>query len=466
MSPTTRNHAEHAPPPLRSGEDRPLELDLNEIAERQLLARMLPRDYDDWSQALSRVGFCANPIRLVGRSEEFDTITGSLIRSYGSADERLGVTFTRCGNRRTDKCESCSRLYAADTLQLIRRHRRRQDRPGVRGRQPAGLRHPHRPLLRTRARDRPNGGRCRPRRDAGHRCPHGLPTPCMTVHGEDDPNVGQPLCAGCYDYASQVRWQWWAPDWRYPRAGRATVRSLLPMWLQERRHSVSAKTDVSDAALVRLVPHSLAALSVNAVTDREVSRALIALTQSGLAESSVRRFRASLSSFFAWAVRERLILANPVVLTRVPKVGGAARRSGPRLRGGPDADARGTAGRAGGRPGAPQRTGTRRGHTKRGGVRMAKEEPRPTWRVCAGQTGFRRVELRGFEPLTFSLRTRRATNCATAPRCGRNCNTRRERTTNRLTHARRASPSDRCRRGGSPRPRSPQAPAASAPWGA
>src|SRR6476659_7277987 len=27
------------------------------------------------------------------------------------------------------------------------------------------------------------------------------------------------------------------------------------------------------------------------------------------------------------------------------------------------------------------------------------------------------VELRGFEPLTFSLRTRRATNCATAPRC-------------------------------------------------
>ena len=27
-----------------------------------------------------------------------------------------------------------------------------------------------------------------------------------------------------------------------PRAGRATVRSLLPVWLEERRHSVSAKT--------------------------------------------------------------------------------------------------------------------------------------------------------------------------------------------------------------------------------
>ena len=28
------------------------------------------------------------------------------------------------------------------------------------------------------------------------------------------------------------------------------------------------------------------------------------------------------------------------------------------------------------------------------------------------------VELRGLEPLTFSLRTRRATNCAIAPRTG------------------------------------------------
>ena len=30
----------------------------------------------------------------------------------------------------------------------------------------------------------------------------------------------------------------------------------------------------------------------------------------------MRRFRASLSSFFAWAVRERLILVNPVLDAR------------------------------------------------------------------------------------------------------------------------------------------------------
>ena len=33
------------------------------------------------------------------------------------------------------------------------------------------------------------------------------------------------------------------------------------------------------------------------------------------------------------------------------------------------------------------------------------------------------MELRGFEPLTFSLRTRRATNCATAPDRSQNSKT-------------------------------------------
>ena len=110
-----------------------------------------------------------------------------------------------------------------------------------------------------------------------------------------------------------------------PRAGRASVRSLLPQWLAERKDSVSAKTYISDRALLRLVPPSLGALSVNAVTDREVSRALLSLSRQGLAQSSVRRFRASLSSFFAWAVRERLILANPVLPTRVPRPRGTLR---------------------------------------------------------------------------------------------------------------------------------------------
>jgi integrase len=94
---------------------------------------------------------------------------------------------------------------------------------------------------------------------------------------------------------------------------------LLPIWLEERQHAVSAKTYKSDAALPRLVPTSLAVMQVRAVTDREVSRVLIALLRGGLAESSVKRFRDSLSAFFAWTVRERMIAVNPVTPTRVPK---------------------------------------------------------------------------------------------------------------------------------------------------
>jgi len=194
MSLATRNEIWDALPQMRPGEDRPLHLDLDATTERQLVARLFSRDFDDWSQVLSRVGFCANPIRLIGRSDTFDTRTGALVRSYGSADEALGVTFTRCGNRRADKCESCSRLYAADTFQLIR--------AGIAGGKTVPETVADNPLVFATLTapsfgpvhgTRPNGRRCRPRRDTGHRCPHGRPTACMTVHAEDDPAVGQSL---------------------------------------------------------------------------------------------------------------------------------------------------------------------------------------------------------------------------------------------------------------------------------
>ena len=94
------------------------------------------------------------------------------------------------------------------------------------------------------------------------------------------------------------------------------MRVLLPVWLEERKHTVSAKTFVSDAAIVRLTPTSLQAMSVGAVTSREVSRTFVTFVRGGLAEASVRRFRDSLSAFFAWAVRERMILLNPVAGTK------------------------------------------------------------------------------------------------------------------------------------------------------
>jgi hypothetical protein len=53
----------------------------------------------------------------------------------------------------------------------------------------------------------------RPVRGSRH-CRHGHTLHCLVRHGNDDPELGQPLCFDCYDHTSQVVWRW-APDlWR------------------------------------------------------------------------------------------------------------------------------------------------------------------------------------------------------------------------------------------------------------
>lgn len=104
-----------------------------------------------------------------------------------------------------------------------------------------------------------------------------------------------------------------------PRAGRERVRDLLPRWLEVRRTTVAKKTYVADSSLKRLVPTSVQALQVSAVSGREVARSFETLLSRDLTEASVVRYRASLSSFFAWCVREKLIASNPVTSVKVPR---------------------------------------------------------------------------------------------------------------------------------------------------
>lgn len=104
-----------------------------------------------------------------------------------------------------------------------------------------------------------------------------------------------------------------------PRAGREQVRQVLARWLEVRQITVARLTYLADCELLRLIPPSLMALRLSAVTGREVARTFEVLLASGLAEGSVVRYRASLSAFFAWCVREKLIAFNPVSAVRVPK---------------------------------------------------------------------------------------------------------------------------------------------------
>ncbi|HEY9409638.1 MAG TPA: tyrosine-type recombinase/integrase [Jiangellaceae bacterium] len=104
-----------------------------------------------------------------------------------------------------------------------------------------------------------------------------------------------------------------------PRAGRERVRDALVRWLEVRRTTVARKTYKADADLHRLMPTAMQALQLSAVSGREVSRSFVTLLSGGLSETSVVRYRASLSAFFAWCVQEKLIVANPVTGTAVPK---------------------------------------------------------------------------------------------------------------------------------------------------
>jgi hypothetical protein len=191
---------------------------LSEDTARQVSDRLLALDFDAWSEALARVGNCTHPIRLSGHCDTVDPGTGEILASYTSTSEPLGITHVRCGNRRASECPSCSRIYAGDMFHLIR--------AGVTGGKGVPDTVTDNPLVFATMTGpsfgvvhgrRDHGHRCHPLpgQAQGHPCVHGRPRSCHRQHGEDDPVLGQPLCPDCYDYASRVVWQWWAPDlWR------------------------------------------------------------------------------------------------------------------------------------------------------------------------------------------------------------------------------------------------------------
>ncbi len=197
--------------------DSPLELPpMSERVEQELHDLLVSPHFDAWSQTAARLGYCAKPIRLMGRSDTVDRTSGEMISTYSSSLEPLGVTHVRCGNRRATECPSCSRLYAADMFHLIR--------AGVSGGKGVPETVSENPLVFATVTApsfgavhgrRDQGGRCHPHHGGAPLCPHGRASACLGQHSDGDPVLGQPLCGDCYDYPSHVVWQWWAPDlWR------------------------------------------------------------------------------------------------------------------------------------------------------------------------------------------------------------------------------------------------------------
>jgi hypothetical protein len=172
-------------------------------------------------------GWCSHPIRLVGSQTRVDRSTGEILCTYSTDSEPDGVLLKACGTRRATRCPSCAATYGADARMLVR-----SGLSGGKGVPESVASHPTvfatftAPSFGAVHGLRSAGGHhpCRPG-VKGQRCCHSRPVACWRRHGTDDPTVGEPLCADCYDYESAVLWNALCPElWR--RTTIAIKRSL------------------------------------------------------------------------------------------------------------------------------------------------------------------------------------------------------------------------------------------------
>jgi replication initiator protein RepSA len=174
--------------------------------------------YDRWAELVAQAGYCHHPIRLAGRVEQADRQTGEARTVYDSEHEPDGVLLKACGTRRESRCPSCAATYRADAYQLLAAGLR-----GGKGVPETVASHPRLFVTFTapgfgKVHTRKAQGRlvlpCHPYRQ-GARCPHGIRAGCWQRHDDNDPRLGEPLCAVCYDAQAQVLWNALAPElWR------------------------------------------------------------------------------------------------------------------------------------------------------------------------------------------------------------------------------------------------------------
>jgi hypothetical protein len=213
----------------------------------EAIARAGP-GYDRWAEQVAQTGYCAHPVRLRGRVEHADRATGE-VRSVYSTDREPDATLLKaCGNRRVSVCPSCSATYQADTFQLLA--------VGLRGGKgvPETVAHHPRLFVTFTA---PSFGQVHTRKAQGllvfpchpyrqnQTCPHGRRAGCWQRHDADDPRLGEPLCARCYQAGAQVLWN--------ALAGRLWSRATIYLY-----RALAQLAGLSEGELRRLVRVSFA----------------------------------------------------------------------------------------------------------------------------------------------------------------------------------------------------------------
>ena len=132
-----------------------------------------------------------------------------MVREFASDGQPDGVILTPCGNRRAQACGPCSEVYRGDAWQLVVSGLR-----GGKGVPDSVAEHPlvfatfTAPSFGPVHTIREVGGKhlpCRPR-SREETCPHGRSLACGKRHAEDEPCLGEAICADCFDYERCALW--------------------------------------------------------------------------------------------------------------------------------------------------------------------------------------------------------------------------------------------------------------------
>jgi len=269
--------------------------------------------YERWAEQVAATGYCTHPVRLRGRIEHADPVTGAVRTVYSTDREPDATLLKGCGNRRASVCPSCSATYQGDQFQLLAAGLR-----GGKGVPETVTGHPRLFVTFTapsfgRVHTRKAQGRlvypCHPYRQGQH-CSHGRRAGCWQRHDEDDPRLGEPLCPRCYQAGAQVLWN--------ALAGRLWSRTTIYLY-----RTLAQVAGLTEGTLRRLVRVSFAkvaeyqrrgAVHFHAIIRLDAATACgcpacVALPPSGftaeLLEAAVRQAAATVAVPARWSTTTR-----------------------------------------------------------------------------------------------------------------------------------------------------------------
>ncbi|MFI5804593.1 replication initiator [Streptomyces sp. NPDC051561] len=159
--------------------------------DRDLIRLAQDPNFERWLTQVRRTGGCSHPIHLSGRTTKVDPRTGAVIADFDTASEPGERILIRCGNRRHERCQPCSYVFAGDSFHLIR--------SGLMGGKGVPIEVSANPMVFVTL-TAPSFG-------AVHRLSNGdTKCACLAEHAEGESLVGQPIHAHSYDYSGHALW--------------------------------------------------------------------------------------------------------------------------------------------------------------------------------------------------------------------------------------------------------------------